>query len=328
VVLIYDQEPQESVAQAEKRVILGGKSRFCWEQKALAQILNSEKIDLYHATWNYGIPLFYHGPSVLTVHDVIPLKWPTYFYGRNVFSLPEYLVSIYLSFIKASSIITDSQSSAKDVTSVYPLNKNRITVIHLGVDNPRLDKNEPFDMSLPYIIYFGGVDKRKNIIGLMRAFSRSESLRTHRLVIVGKNSDILKKDAQNLGIIDKTDFIGYVSEEKKYALLKKATALVYPSFYEGFGIPPLEAMSVGTPVIASNTSCFHEIIGNAGLFIDPNNISEIATAIDRLVIDLNLQEELRRKGYEQVTNFSWDRMVEKTIKVYREVIDAYNIAAF
>ena len=257
---------------------------------------------------------------MLTVHDVIPLKWPRYFLGNNILAFPDYLISIYLSLIKANRIIMDSQNSAEDVNAVYPFARNKGTVIHLGLDTPKLSKDKHFGLDSPYIIYFGGIDKRKNIIGLMRAFFQSEGSRTYRLVIVGKNSDSFKKEAQELGIMNKTDFIGYVSEEEKYRLLRDATALVYPSFYEGFGIPPLEAMSVGTPVICSNTSSLPEIAGEAALLINPYDIAEMAAAMDRLTTDKDLQQGLRLKGLEQVKKYSWDKMVEETLKVYEEVL--------
>lgn len=319
VTLLYHREPKYLVEKIERKII-PGENRFAWEQIKLPKVLNAQKVDLYHATWNYGIPFFYTGASVLTVHDVIPLKVKEYFLGKKLLTLPEYLVSLYSSLMKADWVIADSRSSASDIKSVFPFYHRPIDIINLAVDAPKFARGSPYRCNSPYLIYFGGIDKRKNIPGLMQAFSRSKASKNFRLVIVGRYSSILKDDAQRLRIADKTDFIDYVSEEEKYRLLKEATVLVYPSFYEGFGIPPLEAMAVGTPVITSNVSSLPEVVGGAAILVNPKNVREIAIEIDRLVTDRNLQRLLSIKGLEQVKKFSWDKMVNETIQVYRRVL--------
>lgn len=324
VTLIYSEEPKIKL-NGIHRAVLSAKSRWDWEQRVLLNYLNLEKPDLYHATWNYGIPWYYRGVSVLTVHDIIPLAWPRYFLGRNIINLPSYLVSLFISLFKAKKILVDSISTERDLSSLMMVPKTKMKTVPLGIESPKKAVNinliqEKYQLYKPYLIYFGGVDKRKNIDGLIRAYASSSTLESHNLVIVGKFSNYYLFNAKKLGVEGKIKFIGFVSEEDKFALIKGATVLIYPSFYEGFGFPVLEAMSVGTPVITSNTSSLPEAVGNAAITINPRNIRELATAIDKVTFDKKLQESLRRAGYEQVKKFDWDVTVEKTIAVYKDVL--------
>ncbi len=316
-VLLYHQEPKRPVGGIEKRIIPGN-NRFFWEQIRLPKFLNQNKFDLYHATWNYGIPLLFNGKSVLTLNDVIPLMWPKYFCGRNIVNLPEYLISLLISFKKANKIIAISQTTANNAIKIFPPIRKKTAVIHDGLDSPSWDKKRRLHEKA-YLVYFGGVDKRKNITGLIKAYHQSKAKETYDLVIVGKHSDQFSGIINKLQLENKVRLVGYVSEEEKYHWLGCAVALVYPSFYEGFGIPPLEAMSVGTPVICSNISCLPEIVGEAALLINPYNIAEITKAIDQITEDKDLQQTLKIKGLEQVKKYSWDKMVEETIKVYYEI---------
>ena len=317
-VLLYHREPKYPVEGIEREVIPGN-NRFLWEQVSLPKFLNQNKFDIYHATWNYGIPLLFRGKSVLTLNDVIPLMWPRYFCGRNIVNLPEYLTSLLISFKKTDKIIAISRTTANDAIKIFPPIRNKTVVIHDGVDSPLSDKKRHLHEKV-YLVYFGGIDKRKNIKGLIRAYHQSKAKERHDLVIIGKHSDQFSDLINKLGLENKVRLVGYVSEEEKYIWLSAAAALIYPSFYEGFGIPPLEAMSVGTPVICSNTSSLPEIVGEAALLINPYNITEITKAIDRITEDKDLRQALRVKGLKQVKKYSWDKMVEETIKVYEEVL--------
>ena len=317
-VLLYHREPKYPVEGIEREVIPGN-NRFLWEQVSLPKFLDKNKFDIYHAAWNYGIPLFFRGESVLTLNDVIPLMWPRYFCGRNIINLPEYLTSLLISFKKADKIIAISQTTANNAIKIFSPLRNKTVVIHDGVDLPLSDKKRHLHEKV-YLVYFGGIDKRKNIRGLIKAYQQSRAKETHDLVIVGKHSDQFSDIINKLQLENKIRLVGYVSEEDKYHWLGGAVALVYPSFYEGFGIPPLEAMAVGTPVICSNTSSLPEIVGEAALLINPYNMTEITKAIDRITEDKDLRQTLRVRGLEQVKKYSWDKMVEETIKVYEEVL--------
>lgn len=324
VTLLYSREPKIPIPRI-KKVILPAKSRFSWEQTVLPRYLSDENYDIYHATWNYGIPWNYNGKSVLTVHDIIPLAWPNYFLGKNITGLPLYLVSVIISILRSRKILVDSTATSRDLKRILRVSTEKISVVALGIRTPEIlegveQTKIKYRLDRPYLIYFGGIDKRKNIDGLIRAYALSSSRESHDLAVVGKFSDYYIGTAKKAGVGDKVKFIGYVSEVDKFALIKGATALVYPSFYEGFGFPVLEAMSVGTPVITSNTSSLPEAVGNAAITINPRNIKELATAIDKATSDKNLQESLRQAGYNQVKKFNWDETVEKTLAVYKEVL--------
>lgn len=318
VTLLYDREPS-STPTGVKKVILRQKSRFLWEQWPLFKYLKVEQPDIYHATWNYGIPLFYGGKSVLTVHDLIPLAWHRYFLSKKITSAPEYLVSTLVSTIKASAILAVSNSTRRDLEKFFPFTGKKTKVVYSGLDQPPNLNLNTFKKK-PYFVYFGGIDKRKNIDGLIQAFAKSAAKENHDLVIAGRGSNYYQVYAESFGVGNRVKFVNYLLEEEKYSLIKNAVALVYPSFYEGFGFPPLEAMSVGTPVITSNVSSLPEIVGEAAIKINPANIRQITQAMDKLAKDKALRDNLKKKGFEQVRKFIWDKTVAKTIEVYEEVL--------
>ena len=318
VTALYNKEPVHRVSGISTEVLVSN-NRFKWEQFVLPKFLNAHDFDLYHATWNYGIPFFYKGTTVLTVLDVIPLKWPPYFLSKKILTLPEYLFSLYNALIKANKIISISKTSTNDVVSVYPFARKKITTIPLAVDIPVLPPHAHSPIPKPYIVYLGGVDKRKNIDGVIRAYANSKTKETHDLVIVGRNAQYYWPLINKLSLGEKVHLPGFVSEEEKFTILKDAACLVYPSFYEGFGIPVLEAMAVGTPVITSNTSSLPEVAGDCALLVNPHSEAEISTAIDKIVSSLEFSDELRGKGFMRLNSFSWERMIEDTITVYKGV---------
>lgn len=316
---LYNKEPIFKVSGVAT-VVLPSSNRFVWEQFVLPTYLKTQKFDIYHATWNYGIPLSYKGRSVLTVLDVIPLTWPPYFLSKKIFTFPEYIVSLYGSLIKADKVISISNTSTDDVIRTYPFAQKKITTIPLAVDIPVLPSKANSPISKPYILYVGGVDKRKNIDGVIRAYARSKSKKTHDLVIVGRNAEYYLPLINKLSLGGKVHLPGFVSEEDKFIFLKDSSCLVYPSFYEGFGIPILEAMSTGTPVITSNVSSLPEIACDAALLVDPKNIFDLSRALDELIRSQKMQDELSEKGFQRIREFSWDKMVDETIEVYKSAL--------
>jgi len=163
-------------------------------------------------------------------------------------------------------------------------------------------------MEYKYILYLGSDNPRKNIDGIIAAFEilKGKYKIPHKLVLAG-----LRQDGKSQDII----FMSYVDENKKWELLKNAEVFVYPSFYEGFGMPVLEAQKMGVPVVASNTSSFPEILGDSALLVNPNNPSEISEAIFKVLSDEYLRNELIKKGFENIKKFSWLKCAEETLKV-------------
>ena len=315
ITLIYDTKPKNSLKGVDI-VVINNKSRILWEQISLLRYLRSGGFDIYHATWNYGIPLFYRGNTVLTVHDVIPLVWSRYLVSRQILGFPAYLLSLSISLKKAKKIIVDSNSTYNDLIKFFPLTKNKVLTVYLGLKAPNKSIT-PYKKSSPYFIYFGGVDKRKNIENIIRGFGKSEASKNSDLIIAGKNSFIYKNLIKKKGLSNRVKLMGYVSEKKKYKLLKGGVALIYPSFYEGFGYPPLEAMSVGTPVITSNVSSLPEIVGEAAIKINPYKMNEITKAVDTIYSSVSLRKSLSKKGLIQARKFSWDKTIAKTLFVYK-----------
>ena len=199
---------------------------------------------------------------------------------------------------KAEKIIVPSKCTKRDLIKFYNINPNKIFVIHHGVDKPAC-KASRLAMAGRYILYLGSGHKRKNIDGLKKAFKilKEKYKISHELLIFG-----LRKSK-------------YVDENKKWELLKNADVFVYPSFYEGFGLPVLEAQVVGTPVVASNTSSLPEILGNSALLVNPKSPDEIAEAIYKVIKDQELKKDLIKKGYENIKRFSWQNCANETFNV-------------
>jgi len=216
---------------------------------------------------------------------------------------------------KADKIIVPSQNTKNDLIEFYHADSSKIFVVHHGVGIPSLatqDIKNP-TLNTPYLLYLGRGDQRKNIQGLIKAFKilKQDHQIPHKLVLAGPN--IGYKIYKKL----KNDIIctGYVDDAEKWSLLKNADVFVFPSFYEGFGIPVLEAQRVGTPVVAASTSSFPEVLGSSALLINPYHPVEIAETIHKIIRNQNFSDELVKRGYENVQKFSWLKCAKETFKI-------------
>jgi glycosyltransferase involved in cell wall biosynthesis len=357
LVLFFSQPPDGKLtSSADKQVVLGlltGKQNhsesatllrpvrdFLWEQLLLPAALRRERLDLYHAPANRGIPLIGRGRFVATIHDVIPLVTP-YFFDRR--TNPPIItgalrlvawVSLAVVTWKSRRIITDSESSRRDIARLFPWVRGKMTVIYPGAD-PRYQREEDASVvrrvlakyALPsqYLIFVGGLGQRKNIAGLLRAYSQLvRALPTvPALVVVGRHNALyngLQQVAHSLRVADRVHFPGFVPTEDMPALLSAADLLVYPSFYEGFGLPVLEAMACGCPVVCSRTSALPEVGADAVLYCDPTSPEDIAEKIRRVLADSTLRGQLIARGLQRASEFSMDRMAAEALNVYREVL--------
>jgi glycosyltransferase involved in cell wall biosynthesis len=224
---------------------------------------------------------------------------------------------------KADKIIVPSQNTKNDLIEFYHADSSKIFVVHHGVGNPlsveTLVKAEA-DKYGPYILYLGRGDQRKNIQGLIKAFKilKQDHSIPHKLVLAGPNIGYkIYKELKNDVICT-----GYVDDAEKWSLLKNADVFVFPSFYEGFGIPVLEAQKVGTPVVAASTSSFPEVLGDprhggasSALLVNPYHPAEIAEAIHKIIRNQNFSDELVKRGYENVQQFSWLKCAKETFKI-------------
>lgn len=268
---------------------------------------------------------------VTTVHDAIPALYPS---TQPLLTRLVYSTLVRSAGRTADAIFTVSHASAGDLMEQYGLPSSKLHVTYNGtqVKPPTSADNiqhvlQALGLAQPYFLYVGALHPRKNIRRTIEAFLRVQAQhREVKLAIVGPPSwgatDVLRGVLYSAQAESGIVFTGFVSDEHLRALYEGSTALVFPSLYEGFGLPALEAMSVGTPVIASNVSSFPEVVGEAGLLVDPRSTEEIAAAMHRLLLSPDLRRILRARGRQRSKAFTWDSTARQTLDVYTTVLGA------
>ncbi|WP_273222498.1 glycosyltransferase family 4 protein [Geosporobacter ferrireducens] len=294
------------------------------EQYEMIKIIKRKKQDILH--WpHYNIPLMYKGPLVVTIHDIIHLKFPQFLPNKAAYHYAYFMIDQAVK--KADKIITDSNNTKLDLIERFKVQEEKIEVIYIGVSKDfkkdkmkEIDIKRQYGIGKPYILYIGNVRAHKNIKGLIRAYKKFRDVcKAYELIIVGEEHNNLK----DIEIDDDIRMLGYVEDRDLPNLYGGASLFVFPSLYEGFGLPPLEAMACGTPVITSNTSSLPEVVGDAAITINPYNTDEIAKAMYDVLINHKLAQSLIRKGYDRVKQFDWSTTAEKTLKIYEEVLRSY-----
>lgn len=314
------------------------KPKWLWTRIALPLALytSKEEPDIFFSPTHY-IPAFSPVKRVVTIFDLSFLHFPEMFNKKDYWQLKNWTK---FSVENAEHIITISNSSKTDIISQYGVERRKITVAYPGYDKEKFNSPsgvrnskektqqilKKYGIGDNFIIYIGTIQPRKNLIRLIEAVARIESL---TLVIVGKHKGEGKEgwmyqdtlDApKRLGIEDRIQFLGYVSADDLPSLLSGAKAFILPSLWEGFGIPVVEAMACGTPVIVSNTSSLPEVVGKAGLLVDPYSVDQIEQAIRTVVADKMLQQKYSKMGLLQVRKFSWEEMAKTVLKVFKQVV--------
>lgn len=300
------------------------------EQPMLRVELLLHKLDLIHST-DFIPPLYSNLPSVITVHDLAFLRWPHFLTKDHA----TYYSQIDRGVRHARHIIVPSHSTKNDVIGQLGVPESKISVIYeaaaslyrpTSIDEARIAVSRCFSVPTNYILFVSTIEPRKNIDGLLQAFHHLRTrynLTDVALVLAGKPgwlSEDVYKTVETLGLGDSTFFVGRVTDEELHQLYVGARCHVHPAFYEGFGLPPLEAMACGTPTVVSNTSSLPEVVGDAALLVDPINWEEMAVAIHRLLVDEDLHAEMRQKGLQRAAVFSWSRAAAETLDVYRAVV--------
>jgi glycosyltransferase involved in cell wall biosynthesis len=305
------------------------------EQVALGLAARREGLDLLHNPY-FAAPLLPTLPTVVTVHDLVPLVQPEY---RRTAGQRLYTGLVSRGLRRAAAIITDSRASAQDLAQRLGLAEKLIRVIPLAVD-PSFRPNETAEEVARaetvrrqvgtgdrYFLYVGGFDRRKNLPVLLEAFAsaKRQARLPHRLVLVGERRagqelfyDPLA-DFERLDLADAVRLPGRLADDDVRALHTGADAFVFPSLSEGFGLPPLEAMACGAPVICSKLSSLPEVVGDAGLLVDPTHPDQLAEALIRVAGAPELRRELSERGLARAARFTWEATVEATAAVYREV---------
>lgn len=325
---ISDLNPGDNI---DIRLISEDRRENFWEEIDIPNILTNTGMDIYHVPQNgIGLPREKTSPFVITLHDVIPFIMP-----ETVG--PQYL-KIYTKEIPeiiplCDGIITVSEFSKQDIIKSLGFPEDKIFVTHLAAEdiyypqNKTLCKNfvkENYKIEENFILYVGGFSPRKNITGLIQAFSKIKPKlkKKYKLVILGKKGRSYydyRDLAYELGLKEDVIFTGYVPVEELPVFYNAASVFCYPSFYEGFGLPPLEAMACGTPTIASNVTSIPEILGDDALYIKPENIDDIAEKLLMLIEDEKLRIEMSFKGLRRSAMYSWKKTAVETINAYRQI---------
>jgi glycosyltransferase involved in cell wall biosynthesis len=302
--------------------------RIAWEQTALPFLARQRRLDLLHSP-HYTMPLAKTCRVIVTIHDLTFFLDPQMHlpYKRIFFR-----TMIPLSARRADALITISESTRQDLLRFLPLDARRVTAIPLGVaarfspldDAAATDKiRNKYRLPARFILAVGVLEPRKNLPTLVRAFrALVEQGLPHSLVLVGHKGwmfDELFRTIANLDLAQRVIFTGYVPEEELPLVYNAADLFVYPSLYEGFGLPILEAMACGVPVITSNLSSMPEVAGDAGILVDPNDVNALADAMTRVLTDRVLRATLAAKGLARARSFSWERMAQETLAVYARV---------
>ena len=288
-----------------------------------------ERPDLLHV--QYTGPLSCPVPTVVTVHDVSYLDYPQYF---TRFRAHQLRMTVRRTVARAARILTPSEFSRRAIVAAYGVSPDLVTVVPNGVSplfRPMQRERaaewlaDQHGIRSPYVLSVGDIQPRKNHVGLIRAFEIAMNAcphLEHRLVLVGKEtwySPEVRRAAQASSVAGRIHFTGWVSDEDLRCFYGGCDLMVFPSYYEGFGLPIMEAMACGRAVVCSNTAAMPEVADSAGLLFDPLSDRDVAQAIQDVLVHPELRQRLERLGLQRSALFNWNRSAERTLEVYYEV---------
>lgn len=298
--------------------------RLWWEQVELPRRARAARVDLLHLT-GFGAPCWRPCPILLTVHDLIGLLFPA-----NLPPISRFYWAWWLprTIRWADQVIADSEHTKHDLIRLLGIPAERIEVVHLGVGEAFLPLDDQASLEavrqeygLPpaVILYVGTLEPRKGLDTLIAAYGALAAEIPHDLVIVGKKgwyTEPLFRQVEALGLAQRVHFTDYVADEDLPGLYNLADLFVYPSRYEGFGLPPLEAMACGLPVVCSNAASLPEVVGDAALLVSPDDAEALAAAMRRVLDDQALRAKMRARGLERARRFTWEKTARRTVKIY------------
>ena len=305
--------------------------RIAWEQTILPIELLRERADLLHAL-GFVSPIAWRGRTVVTVYDLSFLRFPEVYNRANRLYLGTFTPP---SLRRADRVITISEDARRDVIELCGVAPERVTAILLAADE-RFCPSAPAEVEafraqhgLPerFVLYQGTLQPRKNVETLVRAYAllRNQGSDDHCLVLAGPRGwqyEPIFELIRELGLEGSVTFPGFVPDDELPLWYSSATVFAFPSRYEGFGLPLLEAMACGTPVVSSNASSLPEVVGDAGLLVDPADVEGLCSALRRLLEDGTLRQALSSAGQARAQTFSWRRTASETVRVYREVLES------
>lgn len=299
-----------------------------FEQLALPFLLLKHRIDVLHSL-HYTMPWWTPSARVVTFHDLTMLLWPRLHTRGRRLIMPRYM---RMAWKRADAILFVSDSTRRDAEKMFPPSRRLRAVTPLGVRSDAFLRASAAEIEeslaehgirQPYLLFLGTIEPRKNLTRLIQAFERvADEFPDCALVLAGKLGWEYEPvvDARNASRVSaRIRHLGYVSGQTKRCLLAGCAALVYPSIYEGFGLPVLEGMAAGAPVIAGNVSSLPEVAGDAALLIDPESVEEMAEAMRALLADRELAGQYRRRGLERAALFAWERTAAETFRSYEAV---------
>jgi glycosyltransferase involved in cell wall biosynthesis len=300
------------------------------EQVRIPLALRREGVTLFHAP-HYVLPPLVQCRSVVTIHDCIHLMFPQYLPSRMALAYAR--TSISMAARRATRVLTVSETSKRDILRFVDVEPDRIDVIYnayderFGVEPAEEDivrVRERYQLHDEFVLYAGNVKPHKNLERLIDAFSlvRQRGLDHLKLILIGDDISkyaALRRAVHQHQLHKYVRFLGYLPQETLAVLYRLAGVFVFPSLYEGFGLPPLEAMASGTPVVTSNVSSLPEVAADAAVLVDPYDPVAIADAIERVLTDEGLRVDLRRRGLARAHEFSWEQSVRRVHAIYNEV---------
>ncbi len=325
-----DKYSQEIAKRLNVKIVESKRYLSLIEAYRLSRLIRGEGDVIHLPNQNFArYALFGKNPFIVTVHDLVRTCFR--FGGEAV--IERILLRLDIRGIKrASHLIAVSHNTRNDLIKYLKVPDSKISVIYCGVDHSFF---KPYNVKLldkPYILYVGSERLRKNLGRLFEAFAKLKKefpeLKLVKVGVSGRSEKYRKntmKKLASLGITEDVIFINHVSELELAYYYSSAQLLAYPSLYEGFGLPPLEAMACGCPVVTSNTSSLPEVVGEAGIMVDPYDTDSLAQAMRQVLTDSELRDNMIRKGLEQSKRFSWEKAAEQTLEVYKKVGSAYGL---
>ncbi len=303
-------------------------------------IVRRLQCDVVHIPHLYWIPRGLSCPYILTVHDLLE-----HMYGSRDASTLRRSLHFYLTrrvLRRAARVIAVSQFTKNEIEKLLAVPDARIEVVYNAIDERFLrghatdaDREliaQRYLVNYPFILYAGAIRPHKNVVRIIEAFSalkselqKEQQFPDLKLIIIGDDLSShprLRRTVVRSGVQNDVRFLGFVPIEVLRIFYDVAEVFVFPSLYEGFGLPPLEAMAHGTPVVASNTSSLPEVTGNAALLVNPENVFEIQRGLQRALLDPAMRAQMKQRGYEQAQRFSWTTSVSRILEIYREVAGA------
>lgn len=309
---------------------------YSWkEQLVLPFELYREKVDLMHFP-HFNSPIVYRGKNIVTIHDLTPKFFPGHKIGRYWHRRFGFNQVFFSTVRKADKVIAVSNHTKKDIIKFFGAPEEKVVVVYEGIpciesgsmkQEPGINNlKEKYNITKPFIFYLGVWRDHKNLVGLIRAFNILRKKYKMDLELVfggGEDSHYpeIRQTWQNLKLTKYLIRPGFIPEEEIPLFYQAASLFVNPSFYEGFGLVTLEAMTHGTPVVCSKTTSLPEVLGKAAVYFNPHDPEDMAQSIKRVLERPNLQEQLIKTGFEQVKRYSWQKMAEETLEIYDNVLN-------